>query len=357
MEIREIKSREELENFLKRIKPHTFLASWGWGEFEEMSGRKSWRLGAYESGSLIASATVSKTVARRGTFLVWHHGPVVDPLFLNKTEEIVKALRDESVRIAKEEKCDFIRVSTTLSNTPDNQQIFKSLGFREAPIHLHSELGWVLELEFSAREIHVGGAPADVKKSEEELLQAMRKNTRYAIRKAEKDGIEIVSSSDMADFEKFWSIYMDTVTRQKFVPYSEKYLRNEFEIFMKSGQALLWFGKYQGEYIATAFVVYTSNSGFYHHGASTHKFPAVSASELLQWAAIKEAKKRGCDQYNFWGVVPETAEKHPWYGLSRFKRGFGGHEEEYLHAKDYVLKPKYWLTYCLERYRKWKRGV
>ena len=341
MEIREIESQTELGEFLKRIKPHTFLASWQWGEFEEKSGRKAWRLAVYEDGKLIAAATISKTVARRGTFLIWHHGPVIDPLFSDKIEEIVKLYRDRSVEIGRAENCDFIRVSTTFENTDANREIFNKLGFRPAPIHLHSELGWVLDL-----------AP-----SEDDLMKGMRKNTRYAIRKAEKDGIEVVSSSDISDFEKFWAIYMDTVQRQKFVPYSENYLRNEFEIFMKGGQALLWFGKYQGEYIATAFVVYTANSGFYHHGASTHKFPAVSASELIQWRAIQEAKRRGCEQYNFWGVVPETAEKHPWYGLSRFKRGFGGHEEEYLHAKDYVLKPKYWLTYCLERYRKWKRGV
>jgi len=346
MEAKSIDSRPELEEFLKRIKPHTFLASWGWGEFEEMSGRKAWRIGvyAYDGATLVAAATITKTVAKRGTFLVWHHGPVIDPVFAGqpgKTEEIVKLLRDKSIEIARAEKCDFIRVSTTLFNTPENRAIFAKLGFRDAPIHLHSELGWVLDLALS----------------EEDLMKGMRKNTRYAIRKAEKDGVEIVHSSDMADFEKFWSIYMDTVVRQKFTPYSEKYLRGEFETFMKAGQALLWFGKYQGEYIATAFVVYTANSGFYHHGASTHKFTAVSASELLQWRAIQEAKKRGCDQYNFWGVVPETAEQHPWYGLSRFKRGFGGREEEYLHARDYVLSPKYWLTYCLERYRKWKRGV
>lgn len=343
MEIKEIESQSELAEFLQRTKPHTFLASWNWGEFEQKSGRKAWRLGAYayDGRTLVAAATVSKTVARRGTFLVWHHGPAIDPLFAHKTEEILKNMRDYSIALAKKEGCYFIRVSTTLANTSENQLIFQKLGFRAAPIHLHSQLGWVL----------------NVTASEDDLLKGMRKNTRYAIRKAEKDGVECVSSTNMADFERFWSVYMDTVTRQKFVPYSEKYLRAEFETFLKSGQALLWFGRYQGEDIATAFVVYTANSGFYHHGASTHKFPAVSASELLQWAAIKEAKKRGCVQYNFWGVVPETAQEHPWYGLSRFKRGFGGHEEEYIPAQDYVLSPLYWLTYCLERYRKWKRGV
>jgi lipid II:glycine glycyltransferase (peptidoglycan interpeptide bridge formation enzyme) len=61
--------------------------------------------------------------------------------------------------------------------------------------------------------------------------------------------------------------------------------------------------------------------------------------------------------YNFWGVVPETATKHPWAGLSTFKRGFGGAEEQYVHAKDLPLSLKYWLTYTIEKVRKMKRRL
>ena len=98
MEIREIESRDELEAFLKRIKPHTFLASWQWGEFEEKTGSKAWCLGAYEGGKLVAAATISKTIARRGTFLVWHHGPVIDSSVIASTRS--NLLHSDSRQIA-----------------------------------------------------------------------------------------------------------------------------------------------------------------------------------------------------------------------------------------------------------------
>jgi lipid II:glycine glycyltransferase (peptidoglycan interpeptide bridge formation enzyme) len=39
------------------------------------------------------------------------------------------------------------------------------------------------------------------------------------------------------------------------------------------------------------------------------------------------------------GNRPDTEENanHPWKGLSLFKKGFGGHEKDYLRTKDYPL--------------------
>ncbi len=227
MEVKEINSQSELEAFLAAARPATFLNSWNWGAFEIAMGHKLWRLGAYESGTLVAVVTMTKITARRGTFLAWHHGPVIHPKQFARTQEIVQLFRDHSVQAAAGENCHFIRVSSIIADTPEHEGIFKELGFRNAPIHLHSEHTSVI----------------DVTRSEEEMMKCMRKNTRYAIRKAEKDGVEIIQSADMGDFEKFWAIYMDTVKRQHFTPFSRKYLENEFRTFLQNGQALIWFGK------------------------------------------------------------------------------------------------------------------
>ncbi len=341
MEVREIKLQTEWQNFVDEASPHTFLDSWNWGEFEVSLGSPVWRLGVYEGSQLEAVAVFSKTVARRGTFILCHHGPVIGKSFTGKSKEILSALKTKTIEIAKDEKCDFVRYSPILTDNEENRKIFKELGFRNAPIHVHSELSWLL----------------DVTKPEEEILSGMKKNTRYAIRKAEKDGVEVIQSQDINDFDKFWGIYLDTAKRQHFTPYSRTYVYNEFKIYLEAKEAVLFFGKYQGELVATAFVVYTPNSGFYHHGASLKKFAGISAAELLQWTAIKEAKRRGCEEYNFWGVVAEDAVKHPWYGLSKFKRGFGGREEPHVHAQDIVIKPKYWLAFMVEYIRKVRRGV
>ena len=92
----------------------------------------------------------------------------------------------------------------------------------------------------------------------------------------------------------------------------------------------------------------------YHHGASDpSKIPAASA---IQLAAIREAKKRGCARYNFWGIAPKEKKNHPWSGITAFKYGFGGTPESYVHAHDYPLSPAYAISYIIETVRRIRKG-
>lgn len=344
MNIRIIESRAVWDQFIADARPNTFLHSWEWGEFNIMMGDRVWRLGIYNDDNRLAGiALIIRVRARRGSFLFCPHGPIWDiEIFKYKNIKIsTAALVDYLKILAKKEQCNFIRFSPLMINTPENNKLWRDLEFREAPIHMHPELAWIL----------------DITKPEIDLLQAMRKNTRYAIKKAEKEGIQVIISNNLADFDQFWKVYKATVDRQHFIPFSKNYLTNEFAVFSRNNQALFFFGKYNGEIISAAMIVFQNHSAFYHHGASSHKYTTIAASQLVQWRAIQEAKKRGCAIYNFWGIVPSELKNHPWAGLSLFKRGFGGFAEEYLHAKDFKLNQKYWLAYIVEIVRRFKRRL
>jgi lipid II:glycine glycyltransferase (peptidoglycan interpeptide bridge formation enzyme) len=339
MEIREINSKEVWETFLAELKPASFLQSWNWAEFNTKTGHNVLRLGIYENEILIAVAMVLKVTAKRGSFMFAPHINLPTKFDL---QVMTKALTSYLIPIAKKEKCAFIRLSPLVENSAENNQAFIGAGYKESPTHMmHPEHTWIL----------------DIRPSEAELLAGMRKTTRYSIKKAEKDGVIIKSSANRADLDKFLAVYDTTVKRQEFKPFSREYFSTEAEIFLRDNQALLFFAEYQGEIVGSAFIVFYGDSAFYHHGATTRKFEKLTDAQALQWEAIKEAKRRGLSFYNFWGVVSETAIKHPWFGLSTFKRGFGGFEKNYVHAKDYVLSSRYWITYLIEYVRKIKRGL
>ena len=61
------------------------------------------------------------------------------------------------------------------------------------------------------------------------------------------------------------------------------------------------------------------------------------ASYALQWEAIKRAKKRGCAEYDMFGVAPKPDPSHPMYGLYRFKSGFGGRMFHRMGCWDFPL--------------------
>lgn len=328
MEVREINNKDIWEGFLLENKEKTFLDSWNWGEFQKSIEEKIWRLGVYDK-ELKAVALVVKVKAKRGTFLFIPHGPIGE-------KNILPVLIEELKKIAKKEKACFIRIASLWTDA----RPFKDLGFKHAPIHMHPELTWEL----------------DITPEEEEILMGMRKTTRYLIRQGEKDkNIEIIKSSNINDLEKFNCLYEKTALRHHFFPFSLDYLKKQFSCFNQDNQILIFLGKYKGEIISSAIMVFWQNTGFYHHGASlTSKAPV---SYLMQWEAIKEAKNRGCRKYNFWGIAPEGRKNHPWAGLSLFKKGFGGYAKQYIRTQDLPLSMRYWFTNLFERFRRIKRGL
>jgi len=370
MRLKEIINKAVWEGFLSECQEKTFLQSWNWGEFQKMEGNKIWRWGIYKENSkfksqnakLVAAALVVKIEAKRGTFLFIPHGPIIKNQKLKL--ETLQVFLSELKKLAQEEKASFIRIAPVWDRTEENIKIFRDLNFRKAPIHMHPELSWELDISFS----------------EEDLLMKMRKTTRYLIRRAIKnEEIEVVKSKNINDVEIFNQIYQETAKRHRFVPFSLKYLKNEFSVFNKDNQSLILLGKYREEPIASAIIIYWQDCGYYHQGASLSKYDSnkIPVSYLLQWEAIKEAKKRGCQRYNFWGITPlkeknqenkteeEKSKKiadfldksHPWYGLSLFKIGFGGNLKEYVETQDFPLSKRYYFTYLVEKIRKRKRGL
>jgi peptidoglycan pentaglycine glycine transferase (the first glycine) len=350
MEVKEITDKYEWEDFLQTCTEKSFLHSWNWGEFNKSMDAKIWRFGIYNNGKLFGVALVLKVAARRGTFLFVPHGPVVvDALTERDKKEILQLILIELRSIVKEENASFIRISPVFERIEENASIFSDLLFRQAPIHMHPEVTWEL----------------DITLPEEKLLANMRKTTRYLIRQGEKNpDIEIVKSKNIDDLKLFWPVYSETAKRHKFVVFSEKYLESEFKSFSPANEIVLFLGKYKGEVVSAALFVIWQDMCFYHHSGSLSKYNKIPVSYLLQWEAIKEAKNRGCKIYNFWGIAPEVKtdtdvkdSRHPWAGLSLFKMGFGGYRKEYVKTQDMVLSAKYWLNYIIETIRKRKRSL
>lgn len=353
MIIQEIKNQHLWQDFFNKNGSPSFLQSWPWGEFQKKQGYQILRLGLYQQEKLQAIALVLKMASKRGRFLFIPHGPIFSLTVKNNLKLVklsVKYLLDYLIALSKKENFSFIRLAPVLENTHDYQQIFQDLSFKTAPIYMHAERVWVLAIN----------------KTEDELLKQMRKTTRYLIRKANRDGVVIEKRTDEKAVDDFYEIYKKTSKREHFTPFSKEFIKNEFEAFHKTGDALFLFAKLTNNkpiltkidnfnYLASALIIFTSSTAFYHQGASIHT--KIPAAYLLQWQAIKEAKKRGCLFYNFWGIYQENRTPKSWQGLTLFKTGFGGEKIDYLSTYDYIISPKYYLTYFYEKFLNLKRGV
>lgn len=334
MEIREINDKTIWNDFLLSLQPNTFLQSWEWRQVQEQDGEEVRTLGFYEGKDLVAVALLILVEARRGNHYLCPHGPLLqDP---SRMEEILKTL----VAYCDPTKAVALRIAPLVEHTAQQEEIFSSLGFWPAPMHVHAELTWVL----------------DISKSEEDILSGMRKTTRHAIAKAKKEHVSVDISSDISSLERFWPLYEQTKNRHGFIPFGKDFITLQANTFGASNMMFFAIATYKGEDVAAAMLFQFGTTVFYYHGAST-KIPSnIPAAQLLQWEAIQEAKRRGATRYNFWGIAPEDEPNHPFAGITVFKKGFGGYAMDYLHAQDLPLSWKYWKLWAIEMFRKKKRG-
>lgn len=331
---REIVKRNVWDSFIEKHAPQSFFQSWDWGDVQKKMGHKLWRYGFYEKGVLMSVSSIAKITAKRGSFLHVRHGPVFDEE--GNLSAIKKQLGFFRL-LAKEERVSFIRISPLVSDSQEHKDTMKRYGFLPACTHeIDGERCWVLNLL----------------KSEEDLLADMRKTTRYEIRRAEKAGVHIKKTTEESDMEIFLDLYKKTASRQGFVEHHG--IAEEFSVLKKENKCLLLLGSFEGNVTAGALIVFYGNQAIYHHGASVQS--KIPVSYLVQWEAIKEAKRRKVPFYNFWGVAPEGIAGHPWQGLTLFKKGFGGSERVYMHMHDFPISPPYWGIRFLERMTSFFKG-
>lgn len=342
-------NREEWDKFLAKSFQKTFLSSWEWGEFWLNQGNKIKRLAVVDKSELKAICLAVKIKAKRGTYILIQHGPNIIETDPQEVKKILQELFFELAKWGKQEGALFIRCAPLFERNGENLELFKNLSvgglkFLKSPMHANAyESTWKL----------------DIKPPEDELLKGMRKTTRYLIRQCQKNpAVAIEKSAAPEKIEIYGRLNQEVAQRQKFVAFKRDYIQKEFDIFNKNGRALWFIGYYKNQPAAAALIIFWSGIAFYHQAASKGEFAKYSIPYLLQWEAIKEAKARHCQIYDFWGYIdPKANPRHPWAGPTLFKMGFGGRAHEYAKTIDLPLSWKYWPVHLFEKLRSFKRGL
>jgi lipid II:glycine glycyltransferase (peptidoglycan interpeptide bridge formation enzyme) len=332
-----ITDKKVWEDFVLLQAPQTFLHSWNWGETHVLFGNKIHRLGYYDGEGLVGVCLVIKEAARRGSHFIVPGGPLIDWSNTALVDAVLKDLK----KLARKENVWFIRMRPELHDTEQNRTLFSSLGFLPAPMHLHAENTWVL----------------DITPPEDEILANMRKTTRNLIRKSLKLGLTFAESHDLSDVDILTALQDATVHRHDFVGFPKRYFTSQLEAFGKDNQACLYLCCENGVPLVATLIIFYGDYAYYHISGSNLRATEIPASYFMQWNIIQEAKKRNCQYYNFWGIAPAGVENHRFAGVTLFKKGFGGEAIDWLHAQDLPTSPLYYATFIFEQVRKRMRGL
>jgi len=326
----------------------SFLQSYEWGEFQERACRRVFR---FKCCGPPSSAGADFGEAMQAQFIemplplgkkYWHaqRGPVMSRITKGQDfKEKIKNLIGE----IKEKKCPgriFFRLGLEWESGQGIEKVLLKLGFKQLPYDIEPSQTLIL----------------DITKSEEELLAQMHEKWRYNIRLAERKGVKVkFVISDITNFEYYFNEFYQLVDkgtseRKNIKHHPKDYYKKQLEINSEDIKFELFVAEYECKIIAANIVVLFGNRATYLHGATSSEHREVMAPHLLQWEQIKEAKKRGCSEYDFWGIVNEhTKDKRgqSWEGFTRFKKGFGGREVNYIGYWDYPLNKLWYFLYRL----------
>lgn len=336
------------EQFLLAQEHPQFLQSSQFTAVHEAQGEETFILGVFAGSDadaeLVGGALVAVIRAKRGSYLFMQYGPVIAK---EHWQNAFSAFSEALVAEGKARKVDFLRSSPFIANSAENTALYSAAGWKRAPIHMLAEHIWWL----------------DITPSEDELMKGMRKTMRNLVRRAGKDGVTVRMGTAPEDVEIFIGVHEDTYKRHGFVPYKNEYFYSQVRSFADAGQVAVFIAEYEGKAISSSIVMYYGTMASYHHGASLSEYRKVPASYLMQWTAIQEARRRGCTVYNFWGIAPEgqddtkAKKPHPFAGVTKFKRGWGGELYNILPCQDKPLTLAYYYkTRLIETVRRIKRG-
>ena len=159
----------------------------------------------------------------------------------------------------------------------------------------------------------------DLKSSQEEILKGFQKDGRYGIKKAMKEGLEVIQSEASVDWYGYYDIYKDSMKTVGVEPMSFDELRKE------SCALLICF---KGNKIIAGATLKMPKDVFAYGdvptlgtNASLEEYRSSQPNNLLYWHCILWAKEKGFDVLDLGGW--QMNAKGNAVGVNKFKERFG----------------------------------
>jgi lipid II:glycine glycyltransferase (peptidoglycan interpeptide bridge formation enzyme) len=328
------------QELLGRTASGDFLHDWSWADVAALDGQPQRRFVAEEDGQLvaIAAAQVRRLPLGRSFWYV-PHGPVLDYDHAMAAERLramaiglrEAARRDKALAVKLEPRLEWGTAPTAL-------------------FHRHRHEPGTLQ---------VGQTRLVDLADDETMLAGFDKDTRYAVRRAEREGVEVTRVTDAGDLKAIDALHALVLETQRRVGFPKPPLqryRAAWRGLASAGHATIFEARHEGRLLASGMLVVEDERSFYLFAGSLREEkgqPKRYASYALQWAMMRHARDAGARTHDLWGVAPQNATpEHPWYGVGLFKKGFGGRVVVWAGTWDIVVdRTLYRMRSMAERWR------
>jgi len=258
-------------------------------------------------------------VLKLGTSLWWYHGPIIHDEI--NYETILSIILSSVDKIAKENNVVNIRgISSPLAKQ------FSINDFQKFDYNCESRLTFVIDYD----------------KSTDELYNSLKKDTRYYIRKSEKEDYEFQIAENVDAMTKFQDLKVESNILEGKKPFrNDKFWQKHWEIMKKHGFEELVLAKNKNEIEGTIILLIFNGNVIQHALANSPGKYLVGT--FLTWNTIKWIEKMKFKTFDFAGVDPSPkTEKEK--GIYFYAAKFGGKKISFFSYTKIIDKKKYYLT-------------
>lgn len=292
----------------------SLLQSWRWGELQSRFGWRVERLLFDDGTAGLCSLQLTRSIQPGGAIGYVPRGPAVPPSHRRPAV-------DELVRQAQAQRSLVLRIEPDAPAGDAWADLLAGSGFKPAP----SVQPLVTSL-------------VDLRPDPERLRASFKPKTRYNLGLSERKGVSVTESQDVAAFGRLSAA---TARRQRIHLPGADYYRSLLELFGPS-HARMYVASHEGDLLAGILVARFGRTAYYLFGGSADAGRELMPNYLLHWRAMVGFRALGCEVYDWWGIPDDPTPDHPWFGLYRFKMGFGGTTVRYVGLHERALRPAAW---------------
>lgn len=320
------KDKKLWNQFIDSSPYSTILQLWEWGEVKVTEGWTPYRLALKDEGVIkITSQVLVKRAPLLGNYMYIPYGPVFRSI--NDLKKYFSPFLQLLKEFAISQDCFVLEIDPLIGKlvSEDDKNNFSFNPYVDEQVKkvLLKEGFIISKRNFQPKHKLF----YDLTKKEEELMNQMKKNTRYNVRLSEKKGVTVEitklnSPEASSKIDQFYNLLLETQKRTKGYPIRPKSTFLELlKQFKDTENIEILTASLGKDIIAMNISEFTSHWSSSFYGASNRLHPEAKASYLLRWKSVLRAKERGCKVYDFWGYIPGS-EQHK--GYSDNKLSFGG---------------------------------
>lgn len=299
------------DSILLTAKDYTIFQSFAWGEYKESSNWVPLRYWMRDkNNNVLAMVQLLLKKLPFSVKIIWAAGGPVFQFPSSRESKLTEYVESLVTLIHKRYPRSIVRFH---SNLPNNSNLAYSLNKVCLRPFYKINSGYSISMD-----LDVNG---------ETLRKQMTSKHRYYAKKASASPIHWKVGNSDNDLREFSKIYKEVIDNKNLAVGLKSYedlisMRN----FLKDGVVVLT-GYINDKPITACLVLLFGHKAYYLLAATGEQGRAISASYAMFEKLAYELKERGATNFDFGGIDPASTSA---VGVDHFKRGFGGHIQEYL---------------------------